>query len=151
VAKLDDAGRQAYVALIRRGGGLMKAARDLKISYAAVKAARRADPEFDTAVVEALEEAAEPIELVLYEAASRGEPWAVQMWLKARMKDRGYGEQPVKAELTVSGGVEIEAGARLAGIRALELRLAERQRALESGDSPDPSDIIDVESVEVNP
>lgn len=133
-----DVEKKAYVALVRSGGGLSRSAKKLGWTMRTVDVARKADPEFAEDVRMALEEASEPVEDVLYEAALRGEPWAVQMWLKGRLRERWSDKIEVGVE--VSGTVEIEAGKRLEGIARLQEVLA--QRAAELG----PGVVVDAES-----
>lgn len=122
--------KRSYVALVRAGSGLVRSARRLGVSPATVRAARKSDAVFDADVRDAQAEAAEPIEDVLYEAAQRGEPWAVQMWLKGALRERWSDKLEVAVEH--SGTVEIEAGTRLEGIARLQSELARRASALEA-------------------
>lgn len=128
---------------VRKGEQLHKAARRIGVTYAAVRAAREAYPEFDAAVREAEEEAAEPVESVLYAAALRGEPWAVTKWLEARSKDRWKSEASVRHTVDVN----VEVGPRLARITELRAELERRRAAVSGGVGP----VLDVVSEEVDP
>lgn len=115
-----------FLEWVRKGEGLHKAARRLGVPYKAVEVAREAFPEFDEAVRLAEVEAAEPVETVLYQAALRGEPWAVTKWLEQRSKERWS----QKTETSVTVKVEHEVGPRLARIGELRAELEKRRAAV---------------------
>jgi hypothetical protein len=120
--------KELYIKLVLSGRGILSAAKTLGFSGRTVSAARKADPEFDQDIRDALDTAAEPVEEVLLEAAQRGEPWAVQMFLRGRLRERW--SEKVDVSVQHGGQVEIEAGARLEGIARLQAALAARSLEL---------------------
>jgi transposase-like protein len=136
--------RLQYLALLRAGHGRINAARSLGISPDTVRRYARASEEFRESVAEAEEEAAEPVEAKLYEAALAGEPWAVTKWLAARMRAR-WGEETRKVEVqhVLEAGPGMTAIAARVGALAAELEA--RRAALEEA-----GDVIDVTSHRVH-
>lgn len=130
--KFDEEKRSQYVALLAAGIGRHEAARQLDVSPRTVAFWRAGVDEFREACEEAESVASEPVERALYEAAKRGEPWAVKMWLTNRTKGRWHDEQKVAVE--VSGEVKVEPGQQMAQILELSDRLRARRLELEAGD-----------------
>lgn len=128
--------RQRFLDLIRAGMGRQMACRSIGIHPETMRRYSRASQEFRDDLADAEEEAAEPVEAKLYEAAKNGEPWAVKEWLSKRMKAR-WGDIN-RVDINVSGTVEIEPGPGMTAIAArvagLQAELAARRAALESAD-----------------
>lgn len=140
----DAEKRAAYVALLRVGLGKLAAARECGVSNRTVLDWRKGDADFRAACEEAEDEANEPVERALYEAAGRGEPWAVKLWLT----NRAGGRWQEKAQVEISGRVEsvIEAGPLLADVSRFAAELASRRAALEVGPP-----LLELESEEIPP
>jgi hypothetical protein len=141
--RFDASVRDQYVELLRQGRRRHEAARLVGVTPRTVSRRRKDDPAFDEECILAEQEATEKVEDVLYASALNGEPWAVQMVLKARDRDR-WGERK-SVDVAVSGTVvvEVESGERLERIRALEAEL--RRRALQAADDGDIVDAVLVE------
>ena len=120
--------QEAYLTLIRAGHGRVFSARQVGVWPGTVTKYRRASPEFDEAVREAEEEASEPVEAQLYEAAKAGEPWAVKEWLSKRSPDRWADTRKVEVSGSVSQVLEVGQG--LGRVLELQRRLEERRDAL---------------------
>ena len=108
--------RVRFLDLIRAGMGRHAACRAIGIHPDTMRRYSRASQEFRDALSDAEEEAAEPVEAKLYEAAKNGEPWAVKEWLTKRMKARWGDVQ--RTEINVTGTVEIEPGPGMTAIAA---------------------------------
>jgi hypothetical protein len=119
--------RVRFLDLIRAGMGRQSACRAIDIHPETMRRYSRASQEFRDALADAEEEAAEPVEAKLYEAAKNGEPWAVKEWLSKRMKAR-WGET-TRVDVNVSGTVEIEPGP---GMTAIAARVGALQQELEA-------------------
>lgn len=141
--------RTEYLALLRAGHGRLWACRHLGIHPDTMRRFARASEDFRQQVADAEEEAAEPVEAKLYQAALEGEPWAVKEWLTKRSKAR-WGDESAKLEVTVSGTVSVEAGPGLAGVigrvAAMQAQLEERRLALEEAGG-----VVDAEVIEDAP
>lgn len=133
----------AYLALLRAGHGRIFSARQVGVAPSTVDKYRKASPEFAAGVAEAEEEASEPVEAQLYEAAKAGEPWAVKEWLAKRSPARWADTRKVE----VSGSVvhEMEVGSGLGRVLELQRALTERRDALEE------AGVVDAESWEAAP
>lgn len=133
--------RETYLALIRAGHGRLSACRAVGVHPDTMRRFARHSEEFKQAMIDAEEEAAEPVEAKLYEAALAGEPWAVKEWLTKRNRAR-WGDPAQRVEVEVSGTVAVEAGPGLEAVvgrvAAMQRALVERRAALmESGDIVD--------------
>lgn len=130
---------ELYLVHIREGVPPLKAARLMGLEPKEL----RKRIEFDTAFREAVElaeqEASEEIEEKLWFIAQSGERWAMEMWLKNRMKKRWGDETVVRHEGTVTH--ELGASPLVEQILALQGMLNKRLE-LQSGD------IIDAEEVD---
>lgn len=146
--------RERYFGLLRKCGRRMASARAVGVDPVTVWRARKVDPEF--AELEALAELEcfEKAETKLLEAVDNGEPWAVQMALKAR--DRGrWGD---RTSVEVSGSVTMEIGPVLERIAMLQATLAARAALAGAGHEEAPalgagasSEIVDAELVDDEP
>lgn len=131
-----------YLRLLRTGVGRHSAAAQAGVDPGTVVRYRTADPGFDEAAVRAEEEAAEPVQAKLYEAALDGQPWAVKLWLGRRAQGRAGGaswaEEARSVEVSVNGRVEhtVELGPAAARVAELRARLEERTAALALGQGP---------------
>lgn len=94
--KFDDAARAVFLTVVRAGGTRSEAAIAVGISTSTVRQAIKMGLDehgqpLPGTFAEDLKEVelacVEKIEHKLYEAAEKGEPWAVQMWLKGKAKD----------------------------------------------------------------
>lgn len=144
--KFDDPRQTEYLALVRAGHGRHWSARHVGVSPRTVQRLVAADREFAAAVALAEEEASEPVEAKLYEAAESGEPWAVKMWLERRMQAR-WGAVP--SVVKVEGEVTHEVGPGLARVAQLAATLEERRAALVEAGVSEARVVLDVESEEV--
>jgi hypothetical protein len=125
--------KQVFLKAISQGVLRFEAARRANTTVANVKRHLKADPEFAAAFDDAQLEASEPVENVLYDAAKRGEPWAVTKWLAARDKER-WAEPTKSVEVKHSGTVQLEPGqTALSAVGALIEALKERQ-AIRTGE-----------------
>jgi hypothetical protein len=124
--------RVRFLDLVRAGHGRHTACRAVGVSPDTFRRFYRADEEFRQAVADAEEEACEPIEAKLYEAAKEGEPWAVKEWLTKRNRAR-WGETAHKIEVEVTGQVELTAGPPVARVAELARMLEERRQVLAEG------------------
>ena len=131
--------REAYLGLLRTGERRWAAARAIGFHPDTVAKARRKDPLFAAAMVDAEREALETVESELWLAATeRKEPWAIQMLLKSLDRERWGDVKKVDIDVRV----EIDAGE--VGRRILELQRALAERvALESGE-----DVLELEEGE---
>lgn len=130
--------RERYLDLLRAGHGRLSACRAVGIHPDTMRRFSRHSEEFRAAVADAEEEAAEPVEAKLYEAATAGEPWAVKEWLSKRATAR-WGDPAHRVQVDVSGTVEhrLEVGPGTAAgavaaarVAALVAELEERRDAL---------------------
>ncbi|MGH7744422.1 MAG: hypothetical protein ACREQ5_06310 [Candidatus Dormibacteria bacterium] len=128
-----------YLDLIRKGEGLSRAARRLNVDPRTMRDNRKMNPEFDEMVKMAEAEAAEPVEIKLYQAALDGEPWAVRMWLERRSSERWSAP-------AASVNVNVQAGLAPGTERLLALAAQlEARRAMLMPGPPDGANVIDVE------
>ena len=129
--RFDDSVKSQFLDLLRKGARRHAAARSLGVHPDTVRNARRRDPSFDEDCILAEQEAVEKIEDELWEAATeRKEPWAIQMLLKQLDGDRWREKKQV--DVTVSGTVELDAGALIERVMELQGRL--RDRAIDRGE-----------------
>lgn len=131
--RFDDVARDRFLTLVRAGARLGVAASQVGFNMDTVRRARKADPLFDALVLEAEEDAAEPVEQALYDAAVKGEPWAVKLWLANRSQrykrgEDGRGEQGPQVVVDLSGMVVAGKGGEM--IPELERRLEARLRGV---------------------
>lgn len=164
--RFDESRRDVYLRLLREGRGRHQAAREVGVDPGTVVRYRAADAAFDEEATRAEEEAAEPVQAKLYEAALDGQPWAVKLWLGRRAQGRAGGaswaEESRSVDVRVSGEVEhrVELGPAAARVAELRARLEERQAALALGagtasgvDAADPlsvgvpAGVVDLEEV----
>jgi hypothetical protein len=120
--------QQRFLGALATGLSRTAAARAVGIGLSTVQRWRQEDPSFDAACLEAEEVAAEPVEQALYAAACRGEPWAVQMWLRHRQRDR-WSETPT---------VRVETGPSDEDLQQLLQVLVTRTRELAEAGYPVP-------------
>lgn len=124
--------RGKYLTLLSAGVGRRESARRVGMSPRQVAAHRQADEEFRADCEEAEASANEPVVHALYEAASRGEPWAVKLWLTNR--DSGNWRERVEVDQKVSGTVNLEAPG-IADVLALGQVLEARRLELGAGNA----------------
>jgi AcrR family transcriptional regulator len=114
-----------YCHLIASGKLRYDAAKRTGVSLATVKRHYETDAVFRDAVDDAQDQANEPVENALYEAAVRGEPWAVKEWLSKRDRAR-WGEDKTLT-VTHQGALTLNEGGVLPSVQALVERLQARQ------------------------
>jgi hypothetical protein len=141
--------RELFLEKVREGLGLGAAARAVGVMPVTERHWRRVDPEYAQQVLEAEIEGCEEVESALRMAALEGNVTAALVWLYNRSDGRWVDKRrPDRVE--VHQVIEIEAGERLAGIRALEARLSERQalRSASALEQPALEAIEDADIVE---
>jgi AcrR family transcriptional regulator len=114
-----------YVQLVASGKLRYKAAEAVGVTLPTIKRHYETDAVFRDAVDDAQEQANEPVENALYEAAVRGEPWAVKEWLSKR--DRARWGDDKSLTITHQGALTLNEGGVLPTVQALVERLQARQ------------------------
>lgn len=93
---------ERLIAAIRRCKGMLTlVAKELGVSYEAVRKSVHRFPTVAAALREARDEVTDTAELALYKRIQNGDPWAVQFWLKTQGKSRGFVE---RQEITGADG-----------------------------------------------
>jgi len=102
MAKFDETAQAVFLAVVKQGLTRAEAAERAGVSTATVRATikmgldEHGQPREGTFAYDLKEielDQLERVESKLYEAALRGEPWAVQMWLKGKARDT-WAEKP---------------------------------------------------------
>lgn len=128
----DKAKQEAYLSHLRGGALKYEAARLAGIGYRTVQRRRAVDPDFVDEEREALAEAREAVEKVVYNSALQGDLSAAKMWLQAHDKST-YGDRRTVEVDATPAALEMsrnEVLAKLAELQAtitgrLELKEAE--------------------------
>lgn len=137
----------AFVELVRQGFRRGDAAARVGVTASTVRRAIRAglgedgkamDDTFAERVSDAEEQVVGAVESQLYQAASRGEPWAVTMFLKAKAKDE-YADKPTVAVQVNNNTLNVD-GTSEDRRRAIQALMGELDARLEL-------DVIDVEEL----
>lgn len=133
----DEDAWQTYLGALRVGEGRHRAAKRLGLTARAVSAWLKVNPDRQLDVDDAEDEAVELVEDRLFEAATMGEPWAVQKWLTGRAPERWKPE---------SAGSRLSAGT--VNFNILDPAEVSRMMREISTGSGEGSGVIDVESTE---
>ena len=137
--------QEAYLSDIRKGLRDSTAAKAVGVDTRTPRNFAERNPDFAERLELAHEEAADPVEQKLYDAALDGEPWAVNKWLEANSKRW----RPKAAKLEISGEVihSIE-GAPLDKLLALQERAIGREEALQLTEHIEDAEIVEEEEEE---
>lgn len=128
-----------FILFMSQGIRVSEAAKKAGLTYTAVRARYRSDPEFHQRWDEAEAQAAEPVEDSLYAAAINGNVPAAVKWLEKRSAERWPGD---KVQIEQKNVYELDASDRIGNIIALMAQL-QRRAELDAG-----AVVIDVESSE---
>jgi hypothetical protein len=102
--------------LKKRDGNYAAVARACGVTRQAVQGFVARHPGLAAAAIDVREGMKDEVESALYEAAKRGEPWAVCFYLKCQAKDRGYVERQETKDVS-DDDIDRALDAELADIR----------------------------------
>jgi hypothetical protein len=114
---------KVIMAIELSNGILTKACKILKLnSYTSFRQRVMNKPELRKAFAEAKETGKDKAEEKLFEAVEKGEPWAIQFYLKALAKDRGFNSS---MDINVNGDLALSQKYNLKILSEAELRQLE--------------------------
>jgi hypothetical protein len=146
---------EQYLELRRQGLLRGEAAKAIGVHRETIRKLRHADESFEAAELDAEDDAIEPLERVAYQKALEGDRVLLLFMLQnlsggSRQKFRYRDMRTTRSEVKHSGTVELEPGAQMQRILALEATLAARAARLNEAAPAGElgSGIIDAEIVE---
>jgi hypothetical protein len=144
--------QERYLTSLREGNLKFESARMVGVSPSTVRKLRKDDDEFAEAEAQAMAEAREGIEKILYGMALEGDLGAIDRWLKAHDSST-YGAKAALLVDATPAAVELGKADAMARVAELQRTLAERETRMRDILPSDDEDlgVIDAESTEILP